>query len=394
MGIPKVPHWTTIRQWALKMGLYEVTHKVHEKGKKWCALFDLTVDIGAIKCLLVLGIHMGKMQSAKDLTLSYSDVEVLGIFCTTKSNGNFIEQSLEQAEKAIGHPFAELLSDQGSDVVKGGTLYQEHSPKTVVIHDISHKMANVLEKAFKNDPQWKSFCSQLASTRLEVQQTTDLSALMPPKLRTKARYMSVDVLMKWWRRFQDAKKTGTFQGIGEDRLEKYFGWMEGFMSCSQDWQMMINIGEIIKEHVRKKGYSHSCYQELEQLINGIPTTSNRVIDFITSVMDAVWEEVERLKPRQVVLGDGRIIESLFGKFKETAGNGVQGITIRVLTIATHLAKKDYKEIKMAMEKVSFKEVIIWGKDIAKDSLASMRNKFFPHKKRNKNKGDHIEEMTA
>jgi hypothetical protein len=114
--------------------------------------------------------------------LLYSGISGLGIYFTTNSTGQFVNESLKDAEKKIGNPFACLLSDQGSDVKKGTNIYHSNSKETVVVHDISHKIAIILEKELKSDPKWKIFCDYLSATKLKVQQTADLAALMPPKL--------------------------------------------------------------------------------------------------------------------------------------------------------------------------------------------------------------------
>ena len=157
-------------------------------------------------------------------------------------------------KKKIGNPFACLLLDQGSDVTKGAKIYQSNSKQTVVVHDISHKIAIILERELKNDPQWKVFCDHLSATKFKVQQTTDLAALMPPKLRSKARYMSADVLVNWVERFQNSKKLGRMDSIPQDRLDEYFGWLDQLTIRIECWKQMIVIGEIVKSVIAKKGF--------------------------------------------------------------------------------------------------------------------------------------------
>jgi len=388
LGINAVPHWTTVRQWVLKRGYYQIAHKTFEKAKDWSAILDLTVDVGALKCLLILGVRLAPLKARKDLTLTYDDVEVLGIYLTTKSNGDFVNQSLQDAQKKIGCPFDSLLLDQGSDVVKGAEIYQAHSKNTVVAHDMSHKIANVLEKQLKNDPNWKNFCEHLASTRLAVQQTIDLAALMPPKLRSKARYMSADILMTWVTRFQESKKMGRMQSIAEERFNEYFGWLEPLNPYIETWKQMIAIGETVKRTVLVDGFSHKVHERLEDFLSTqFPNASGQLMDFIDTTMNAVWDEVEQLKPRKIVPGDGRIIESVFGKFKQATSSQLQGITIGALGIATFMADNKMEDVKEAMEGVTIDQVIKWGKTHIIDSLTSLRRKFFPSRKKNKNEGN-------
>jgi hypothetical protein len=385
LGFKKIPHFTTIRQWVLKRGYYQVVHRTFEKAKDWCAIFDLTVEVGALKCLLVLGIRLQSLKYCGYFSPSLRDTEVLGIYFTTNSTGQFVNESLKNAEKKIGNSFVSLLSDQGSDVTKGANIYQSHSKETIVVHDISHKIAIILERELKSDPEWKIFCDHLSATKLKVQQTADLAALMPPKLRSKARYMSADVLLNWVERFQNSKKLGYMDSIPQDRLNEYFGWLGHLTIHIEYWKQMIAIGESVKSVISKEGYSHEVYQKLEDLLNEqFPDPAPKVIDFIDAAMNAVWDEVEQLKKRQVALGDGRVIESVFGKFKQSSSSQFQGITIGALGIATFMTSNEPEEVKEAMEGSTMRELIKWGKEHIGNSLASMRRKFFPPKKRNEN----------
>jgi hypothetical protein len=363
LGFEKIPHHTTIRQWVLKRGYYQVVQKTVEKAKDWCAIFDLTLEVGTLKCLLVLGIRMKSLQDRDCFNLSHHDTEVLGIYFTTQSNGQFVNQSLKDAEKKIGNPFACLLLDQGSDVTKGASIYQSNSKETVVVHDISHKIAIILERELKSDPKWKIFCDYLSATKLKIQQTTDLAALLPPKLRSKARYMSADVLLNWVERFQNSKKLGRMDSISQERLNEYFGWLDHLTIHIECWKQMISIGEIVKSVIAKEGFSHETYQKLEDfLAEQFPDPVPKVIDFIDAAMNAVWDEAEQLKAKQVVLGDGRVIESVFGKFKQSSSSQLQGITIGALGIATFMASNKSEEVKEAMEGSTIRQLINWGKE--------------------------------
>lgn len=385
LGFKKIPHHTTIRQWVLKRGYHQIVNKTFERAKDWCAIFDLTVEIGALKCLLILGTRLQSLKDRNYFTLSHCNVEVLGIYFTTNSTGQFVNESLKEAERKIGEPFACLLSDQGSDVTKGASIYQSDSKETVRVHDICHKIAIILEKELKGDPKWKLFCDHLAATRLKVQQTIDLAALMPPKLRSKARYMSADVLMNWVTRFQNSKKLGHMDSIPQGRFDEYFGWLDHLIIHIEHWKQMIAVGEVVKNVIAKEGYSRETYQKLEELLDEkFPDPIPKLTDFIDDMMNAVWDEAEQLKAGQVVVGDGRVIESTFGKFKQSSSSQCQGITIGALGIATFMADNEPDAVKKAMEGTTIGRVIKWGKKHIGDSLASMRRKFFPYKKRNEN----------
>ena len=89
LGISKTPHHTTIRQWVLKKGYFQITHQAFEKAKDWVGIYDFTVGVGALKCLLILGVRFNALKDRGVLALSHRDVEVLGIYYTTKTSGVF-----------------------------------------------------------------------------------------------------------------------------------------------------------------------------------------------------------------------------------------------------------------------------------------------------------------
>lgn len=395
LGFEKIPHHTTIRQWVLKRGYHQIVNQTFEKAKDWCAIFDLTTEVGALKCLLVLGVRLQSLKDQDSFKLSHHDTQVMGIYFTTSSTGQFVNESLKDAEKKIGNPFTSLLLDQGLDVKKGAKIYQSDSKDTLIIHDISHKIAIILEKQLKNDPFWKIFCSHLVETKLKVQQTKDLAALMPPKLRSKARYMSADVLMKWVERFQKSKQSGYMDSISQDRFDKYFGWLDSLILHIECWKQMIAASEIVKSVIAKDGFSHETYQKLKNFLKEqFPNPALKVINFIDAAMNIVWDEVKQLEVKQIVPGDSRVIESVFGKFKQSSSARLQGITIGALGIATFMASNEIEDVKKAMESSTIGQLIKWGREHIGNSIASLRRKFFPLKKRNKNSEIFTEDVYA
>lgn len=188
---------------------------------------------------------------------------------------------------------------------------------------------------------------------------------------------------------------GYMNCIPQERFNEYFGWLAVLGPHIEGWKQMIAIGETIKKTVQINGLSHKIYQELEDLFSEpFSDAPSEVIDFINAALNAVWDEIEPLKPSQVVLGDGRIVETVFGKFKQSCSSQLQGITIGALGIATFMAPNEIEDVKKAMEGTTIGQVIEWGKQHIADSLASLRRKFFPHKKRNRNEGNSIEEAYA
>ena len=57
-------------------------------------------------------------------------------------------------------------------------------------------MAIFLKRELHDDATWQSFVTRTNRTKLQTT-LTDLAFLVPPSLRTKARYMNLDTLVDW-----------------------------------------------------------------------------------------------------------------------------------------------------------------------------------------------------
>jgi hypothetical protein len=191
------PNFNTIRQWVLRLGLYEL-NRTKEYRTDWIFIVDMTIEIGKTKCLVILGIPQEKLaiiveQEAR--SLQHQDVEVLSIEILGTTVGTVILEKLNNLADRVGSPI-QIVSDRGSDIKKGIDLYIENNPTTIATYDITHKMANLLKQELSEDKQFQKFFKECSLTRQRVQQT-DLCFLSPPTQRAKSRYHNIDILIAW-----------------------------------------------------------------------------------------------------------------------------------------------------------------------------------------------------
>ncbi|MEM1280099.1 MAG: hypothetical protein AAGG53_08825 [Cyanobacteria bacterium P01_H01_bin.152] len=192
-----VPGHTSIRQWVLRVGLYEL-QRHREKRGDWIYVMDLTVEVGKQKCLVVLGIAQSRWQelvNQQDGTLSYSDMELLGLVVLSSTKGEYIDAALEHISQQVGVP-CQIVSDQGSDLYRGIRLYVQKHETVRVSYDVTHQCARLLKAELESDETYQCFAQRCARTRQQLQQTS-LAFLKPPTQRAKARYMNIDTLMDW-----------------------------------------------------------------------------------------------------------------------------------------------------------------------------------------------------
>jgi len=205
--ICSTPNFNTIRQWSLRLGLYELNRE-KEYRKDWIFILDMTIELGAAKCLVILGISQEKLTKIikeEERSLQHEDVEILSLDIMEKSPGVMILEKLSNLAERVGTP-VQIISDWGSDIKKGIELYRIDNPAVIATYDITHKTANLLKKELLPDERFQSFLRQCSLTRQRVQQTK-LYFLIPPRQRTKARYHNVDILIEWGMKvIQYAKK--------------------------------------------------------------------------------------------------------------------------------------------------------------------------------------------
>jgi hypothetical protein len=191
------PNFNTVRQWSLRLGLFEL-NRPKEYRTDWIFILDMTIELGAAKCLVILGISQEKFTriiQQEVRSLQHEDVEVLSLEIMEKSPGTVISEKLKKLARLVGTP-VQIISDWGSDIKKGIDLYRQENPGIITTYDITHKLANLLKKELLPDERFRDFLRQCSLTRQRVQQTT-LYFLIPPRQRTKARYHNVDILIEW-----------------------------------------------------------------------------------------------------------------------------------------------------------------------------------------------------
>lgn len=190
----KVPSWVTIQNWLLKYGLYEL-QKAKPKRKDWIFILDIVVQKGNKKCLVILGVPKAHLEST-NYQLTHQDVEVLQIVISKQFTGEKICGYLEEVSEEVGVPF-QIVSDHGSDIKKGVELFCSNKGKeTICTYDITHKLANLLRNTLEKEPTWKTYqkdCLQARNLMLQ----TELSFLVPPQQKCKARYLNVKPLIEW-----------------------------------------------------------------------------------------------------------------------------------------------------------------------------------------------------
>ena len=217
-----------------------------EQADDWVWIIDHTVQVGVEKCLLILGVRLKNLPS--DLTLKHEAVEPLALYPVKRSNGEVVFEQLEETLEKTGVPRA-IVADQGSDLKCGIEQFIQAHPTTSSIYDIKHKTATLLKQHLQHDETWKRFTQLASQTKSQVQQTA-LAFLAPPNQRTKARYMNLELLVRWSQhalRLLDRIKTRTDTRARYEQIETKLGWLTPFREPIKEWEALCQSGHHCRE---------------------------------------------------------------------------------------------------------------------------------------------------
>jgi hypothetical protein len=393
-----MPSHTAIRDWILQVGLYKLM--TIQKSKDWIGMIDLSIQIGAKKCLLILGVQASTILKGKPLT--FEDVHVLHIELLEKTSGPIICEVLKKSEEKVGG-YAQFCHDQGSDLISGTRLYSQAVQATEgrqipITYDVAHKIANLLAVEAE-ELGWAEFASKAAQVKQKLQ-LTKWAALCPPSQRSKARYMNLDELVAWAKKIlvyldkveseYKLKAEKNVFGVRKSEamlktLLEQFGWVRSYKHMVQEVAELLLIGRIVRQKIRTGGIHKKTPDELERMLQDL-AVGERANQFAGDIIDFVTEQAEGIE--KVALGSTEIIESSFGKMKQLMDEDTKdGFTPFVLSLSACIGKLDLGIVQSALRNCSKKQVKAWAATNVGETIYSQRRRLFnPFKKRKKKPG--------
>lgn len=389
----QAPTHTTIQNWILRLGLYEL-QRPKEWASDWVWIVDHTIQIGNIKCLLVVGIRASHWRQL-GRPLEHQDLQVLELKPVEESTGVIVHQQFTSIAERCGTPLA-VLSDQGSDIKKGLQLWQAQQPGSsdiVGLTDIAHKVASVLKRILQGDERWAQYTSQCGLTKVAIQQTK-LAHLTPPKPKSKARYMNIAEQVRWGTRTssllhshrQGTLRTEQQEQLPGELLDKKLGWLDQYKPELSRWQELSDMGQEICRRIRTDGY-HAGSARL--LRSELPVASSEQARQLREEMIAfVASESDKVPAGERLPGSSEVIESLIGKGKRLEGQQSQsGFTRQVLALAGSVVKPTHEIIQVALERCGMKHLKAWCTEHLPQSVQSKRRRDLgtQQKEQNQNK---------
>ena len=403
-----VPTNNTIQSWVLRIGLYELSRPV-ERADDWVIILDHTCQLGAHKCLIVLGIRRSHWATLSR-PLILQDLSVLMIRVVTSSTGLLVQQQLLEVQARIG-TIAAIVSDQGSDLVCGSKLFANEqgdvwpndvsrpdvSPddtpqlfdsndlavagrgKPLVLKDFSHASSHLLKAHLEADKQWHEFLALCGKTQPKVKQTI-WGALAPPTQKIKGRYMNIGELIRWGQMMHDLLRgfAGTLpEGIDRSMLRQKYGWVESFAESLKAWLEIDILREQSLQVVRVLGYSNTTVDAIRsgQRAYRNYESSHKLA---TALLDLARDQCGDIPEGVSYPGSSEVIESLIGKYKHSQGQHSRcGFTKMLLAIGASVVEVTENVVVESLTAVREMDVRKWTKDALGTTLPSMRRLAFP-----------------
>jgi hypothetical protein len=313
----------------------------------WCWIMDHTIQLGKTKCLLILGIRLSELPKGR--SLQYPDLEPIDLLPVETSTGEVVWKQLEKIAAKTGVPRA-IVHDHGSDIKSGVAQFCDKHKGCVSLYDIKHKTACLIKAELTQDDDWQAFIKQAAQTKKQLQQTA-LSYLKPPNQRSKARYMNIEILIRWGIETLTILDSGKEFSEAEQQQLPKLGWLKNYQGKFQEWDEVMQVANLTEQSVRQEGVTREGYQTLErQFQEQQPELKYApAIKLKSNLIDFVKTQGEVCKENERLLGSSEIIESVFGKQKYLEQDyAKEGFTSLILGIGAFVGTLTVDDVKEAL----------------------------------------------
>jgi hypothetical protein len=351
LGSGRAPDHATARLWLMRLGLARLQRPV-EKADDWCWLIDHTALLGRQRLLVVLGVRLrlwARRAARGAGALHYQDVRVLHLEAVTDPDGPAVSQSLETLATRAGEPRA-ITSDRGADILKGIGLFRAKRPAVAEVCDMKHFAANRLKGLLEGLPAWSAFQSNLGKAKAALQQT-EWAFVCPPALRTKSRYLNLDVLLRWaakGRALLALPEAERAQKGDVARLEKALGWLREMEASLTEWGEWLAVSEAGVAVVRQHGLHAKTAATLSERVEGLARSESS--KKLAQTLEAfVRDQQGQARTGERLLGSTEVVESLFGTFKALSKEqGKGGVTGLALALPALLGAPTQEELSLAL----------------------------------------------
>lgn len=360
----EVPSYNTVRDWVLKLGLSVYDDDV-PKGMKYVTVQDESIMVNREKILVTLALpskHPGR-------PVQHGDAVVVGMAVGSQFKKEDVSDELERVSGEMGSKPEYALSDGGYNLVGGARL------AGIPHHlDISHTLSNCMKHVYGEDPEFVGLTKKLGKIRLQYH-LTDKALLLPPNMRTIARFMNLSEWVRW-----GMSMLAAYDSL-EQKYKDAYAFVRQNQSLIEELSACVEAIRHVEKICKKEGLSTDTVRLCRHYIirNVIGNANNRRASLGLEMLDYFEREAKLLKSKEDAHHiSSDIIESKFGIFKgKQSPNKLNGITPLVLMIPLYPKITDYsvalkQDFKVRLANVKLRDVDLWAKENLSPNMVSER----------------------
>jgi hypothetical protein len=363
------PAASTIRAWLLRVGCARLSCSLPQ-DRPWAWLMDHTLQIGAHKLLVIAGCPLDAVPFGQR-SLGLADLTVIALVPMTASNQQRIDAELEKAVARTGVP-RQILCDGAQDLHQGIERFRERHPQTRAVTDVAHHVANLLKHYWDKDPRWQEFTRRMHQTAAVIRQS-QAAYLLAPKLRNKARFMSVGTFVRF----------GTYlvrrlrASVPCAAVVTHYAWVAEFATELAAWQEQHVLVQVTLQNVRVEGWHARSVAELERDWQELPLSSHPTTTALRQRLVGYARRASAgLCPGERLLASTEVLESAFGVQKRLARDQVEsGLTGLTLALGVVLGQHTAATVAADLKAVPQKRAEGWARRWLGKTVQWLRRQF-------------------
>ena len=367
-----------MRSWVIRLGYAQLTRPLtHERP--WAWLIDHTLQIGSTKLFVILGVRLDEVPFGVR-PLQHRDLHLVAMVPMENATQQTVVAELEKAIARTGVP-RQIVSDGASELHKGIERFHATHPESLGVSDVAHHVANLLKHYWQNDPKWVEFTRRMSETAATLRQTR-CAYMVAPKLRNKARFMSVAKFVRFGRIVLAKLREAT----ADAEVVKHYGWVSAYAASLSAWDEQHELVQATLRQVRVEGHFARGLTVLEEQWHELRVSENATTTQLRSRLRAYVACGSRLvRPGERLIGSTEVLESAFGVQKRLSRDQASsGLTVLSVGLGALLGSARADQVESDLERVPEKTVESWGKRMFGSTVQWLRRRFFnpsvhPHK---------------
>jgi len=269
-----------------------------------------------------------------------------------------------------------VVSDCGSDSKKGIVEALREAPNRASwISDVSHFVANALKHYYATLSLFQQFQSLCTRMRQRLQQTR-FAFLLPPKARTKGRFLSVSRQAEWGLQtlaYLEAKEREASPDVSA--LAQALRGLKSFKLFLITFVRNTTCVNQGRKIVKTQGLRAESMQACQETLDDVPVRSpirKEVSHYLQYYLPVVESSDSPL------LGSSDVIESLIGKAKQRLeANGRSELNKSILLIPCMCGELPHDLVAEALTTVRVQDVTTWVSKNVGETMQSKRRREFP-----------------